>query len=174
MSPQIRDLLGVEPEAWIADRTCWADHVHRDDFGRVWDEYMDAFTRAVPLTHEYRMVHEDGTVKWVLEMMRPVLDEQGDPWVIQGVIFDITSRKGAEEYQTMRNERLASVIETQRDIAATDLNVDAVMLTICERTQELTRAEGATILLLDGDDLVIRVATGFLRRQGRRPHPDRR
>jgi diguanylate cyclase (GGDEF)-like protein/PAS domain S-box-containing protein len=163
VSPQIRDLLGVEPEAWIADRTCWADHVHRDDFARVWDEYMDAFTRAVPLTHEYRMVHEDGTVKWVLEMMRPVLNEQGDPWVIQGVILDITSRKEAEEHQTTRNERLASVIETQRDIAATDLNVDAVMLTICERTQELTRAEGATILLLDGDDLVIRVATGFLR-----------
>jgi diguanylate cyclase (GGDEF)-like protein/PAS domain S-box-containing protein len=95
-------------------------------------------------------------------MMRPVHDEHGDPWVIQGVIFDITARKEAEDFQAMRNERLASVIETQRDIAATDLDVDAVMLSICERTQELTRAEGATILILDGDDLVIRVATGFL------------
>ena len=36
------------------------------------------------------------------------------------------------------------------------------MRSICERTQELTHAEGATILILDGDDLVIRVATGFL------------
>ncbi len=162
VSPQVRDLLGIEPEAWIADREAWSRHVHPDDFERVWDEYMDAHTRGAPLTHEYRMVHEDGTVKWVLEMMRPVLDEHGVAWVTQGVIFDITARKEAEEYQSTRNERLASVIETQRDIAATDLNVDAVMLSICERTQELTRAEGATILLLDGDDLVIRVATGFL------------
>ena len=97
------------------------------------------------------MVHEDGTVKWVLELARPIHDEHGDPWMIQGVIFDITARKEAEELQAARNERLGSIIETQRDIAATDLDVDAVMQTICERTQELTRADGATILILDGD-----------------------
>ena len=64
------------------------------------------------------MVHEDGTVKWVLELARPIHDEHGDPWVIQGVIFDITARKEAEELQAARSERLSSIIETQRDIAA--------------------------------------------------------
>ena len=49
------------------------------------------------MSHEYRMVHEDGTVKWVLELARPIHDEHGDPWLIQGVIFDITARKEAEE-----------------------------------------------------------------------------
>ena len=160
VSPQVRDLLGIEPEEWLADKRCWSRHVHPDDYVRVWDEYTDSYTRDVPLTHEYRMVHEDGTVKWVLEVMRPVHDEHGDPWVIQGVIFDITARKEAEGKQA---DRLGSIIETQRDIAATDLDVDTVMRSICERTQELTRAEGATILILDEDDLVIRVATGFLR-----------
>jgi diguanylate cyclase (GGDEF)-like protein/PAS domain S-box-containing protein len=159
VSPQVRDLLGIEPEEWLADKRGWSRHVHPDDYVRVWDEYTDSYTRDVPLTHEYRMVHEDGTVKWVLEVMRPVHDEHGDPWVIQGVIFDITARKEADERQATR---LGSIIETQRDVAATDLDVDAVMRSICERTQELTRAEGATILILDDDDLVIRVATGFL------------
>jgi diguanylate cyclase (GGDEF)-like protein/PAS domain S-box-containing protein len=36
------------------------------------------------------------------------------------------------------------------------------MRRICERTQELTHAESATILMLDGDDLVIRAGTGFM------------
>ena len=167
VSPQVRDLLGIEPEAWIADQYCWSNHVHPDDFIRVWDEYMSAYTNDVPMSHEYRMVHEDGTVKWVLELARPIHDEHGDPWVIQGVIFDITARKEAEELLAARNERLGSIIETQRDIAATELDVDAVMRTICERTQELTHAEAATILILDGQELVMRVGHRVPRRQGR-------
>ena len=162
VSPQVRELLGIEPEAWIADQYCWSNHVHPDDFVRVWDEYMSAYTDDVPMSHEYRMVHEDGTVKWVLELARPIHDEHGDPWVIQGVIFDITARKEAEELLAARNERLGSIIEMQRDIAATELDVDAVMRTICQRTQELTHAEAATILILEGDHLVLRVGTGFL------------
>ena len=158
----MRDLLGIEPEAWITDQYCWSNHVHPDDFIRVWDEYMSAYMDDVPMSHEYRMVHEDGTVKWVLELARPIHDEHGDPWVIQGVIFDITARKEGEELLAARNERLGSIIETQRDIAATELDVDAVMQKICERTQELTHAEVATILIVDGDHLVLRVGTGFL------------
>ena len=99
VSPQVRDLLGVEPEAWLADQYCWSKHVHPDDFVRAWDEYMYAYTPHLPLTHEYRMVHEDGTVKWVLELARPIDDEHGDPWLIQGVLLDITARKEAESAQ---------------------------------------------------------------------------
>ena len=63
----------------------------------MWEEYEAAYHAHVPLNHEYRMVHEDGTIKWVLEQAFPVKDEQGNPWLIQGVIFDISERKRAEE-----------------------------------------------------------------------------
>ncbi len=162
VSPQIRDLLGVEPEDWIADQYCWSNHVHPDDFVRAWDDYMYSYSHDVPMSHEYRMVHEDGTVKWVLELARPIHDEHGDPWMIQGVILDITDRKEAEELQAARSERLGSIIEIQRDIAAEDLAVDAVMRWICERTQELTHADSATVLTLDGDHLDVRAASGFM------------
>jgi diguanylate cyclase (GGDEF)-like protein/PAS domain S-box-containing protein len=72
------------------------------------------------------------------------------------------TRKAFAGLQAAENERLGSIIEIQRAVAAADLEVDAVMRLICERTQELTHAEGATILILDGDDFVLRVATGFL------------
>jgi diguanylate cyclase (GGDEF)-like protein/PAS domain S-box-containing protein len=162
VSPQVRDLLGVDPETWHADPYCWSSHVHPDDFARAWEEYHDSYMRDVPLSHEYRMIHEDGSVRWVLELANPVHNEEGEPWLIQGVIFDITERKENEESASRRSERLRSIIETQRDIASGDLNVDEVMRWICERTQKLTRAEGATILILDGEDLVIRAATGFV------------
>jgi len=97
VSPQVRDLLGIEPEVWLNDFTAWRDHVHPDDIDRAWDEYQEAYRDHVPLNHEYRMVHEDGTVRWVLEQAFPINDEHGNPWLIQGVIFDITERKTAEE-----------------------------------------------------------------------------
>jgi diguanylate cyclase (GGDEF)-like protein/PAS domain S-box-containing protein len=97
VSPQVTELIGVTPTEWLTDNYCWRHHVHPDDIDRVWDEYVDAYTNHTTLNHEYRMVHEDGTVKWVLEQATTVRDERGDPWLIQGVIFDISERKRAEE-----------------------------------------------------------------------------
>ena len=97
VSPQIINLLGISQEEWLTDPYSWRRHVHPEDIDHVWEEYQAAYNAHVPLNHEYRMVHEDGTVKWVLEQAFPVRDEQGNPWLIQGVIFDISERKRAEE-----------------------------------------------------------------------------
>jgi diguanylate cyclase (GGDEF)-like protein/PAS domain S-box-containing protein len=97
VSPQVKDLVGIDPDAWLTDYYAWRHHVHPDDIDRAWAEYQEAYEAHVPLNHEYRMVHEDGTVKWVLEQAFPIDDEDGNPWLIQGVIFDITQRKRAEE-----------------------------------------------------------------------------
>jgi diguanylate cyclase (GGDEF)-like protein/PAS domain S-box-containing protein len=58
--------------------------------------------------------------------------------------------------------RLHRIIETQRDIAAADLDLPAIMTLVCERTRELTSADGSTVLMRDGDDLVHVAATGFI------------
>ena len=60
------------------------------------------------------------------------------------------------------DERLRRILETQRDVVAADLDLRSVMNLICERTQELTGADSGSILMLDGDDLVHRAATGFM------------
>lgn len=97
VSPQVQELLGITPEQWLADPYVWRKHVHPDDIDRAWNEYRAAFKAHTTLNHEYRMVHEDGSVKWVLEQAFPIADGDGNPWMIQGVIFDITKRKAAEE-----------------------------------------------------------------------------
>ena len=97
VSPQVVELLGLQQEEWLSDPYAWRHHVHPEDIDRAWDEYRHAYNAHEPLNHEYRMVHEDGSIRWVLEQAYPIDDEQGDPWLIQGVIFDITERKRAEE-----------------------------------------------------------------------------
>jgi diguanylate cyclase (GGDEF)-like protein/PAS domain S-box-containing protein len=67
-----------------------------------------------------------------------------------------------------QNERLALVLETQRDIDAAGLDLDRVMELIVERAMDLTRADGAMVSLIDGDELVIAAARGIASGVGER------
>jgi len=97
VSPQVEALLGVTPQGWLADPYSWGRHLHPDDFDRAWEGYRHSYRDHTPLEQEYRMVREDGGVRWVLELANPIDDERGGPWLIQGVLLDITQRRLAEE-----------------------------------------------------------------------------
>lgn len=57
-------------------------------------------------------------------------------------------------------EQLRAIIRTQTEIAASDLEAEAVMQLIAERAQELTRASAGLIELAEGDEMVYAVTTG--------------
>ena len=57
-------------------------------------------------------------------------------------------------------ERLLAVIETQNEIAATALDLDAVMALVLRRAQQLAGAAAGVVELLDGEELVCHVASG--------------
>jgi diguanylate cyclase (GGDEF)-like protein/PAS domain S-box-containing protein len=97
VSPQVEEMLGVTPEEWVRDPRAWARHVHPDDLDRAWDEYVEAVAAGVALQREYRMVHEDGSVRWVLERATTIMTESGEPWLVQGLIFDITGQRESEQ-----------------------------------------------------------------------------
>ena len=59
------------------------------------------------------------------------------------------------------SERLGRIIDTQREVAGLDQDLQAMIDLICERAQELTGARAGTILMQDGDDLVHRAGSGF-------------
>ena len=56
--------------------------------------------------------------------------------------------------------RLHEIIATQRDVATADLDVEAMMGLLCERTMELTGADGATVALLNDGELRIGASRG--------------
>ena len=59
-----------------------------------------------------------------------------------------------------RAEDLLAIIQTQTEIAASDLDLDAVMELIASRAQELTGASAGVIEIADGDEMAYRVTTG--------------
>jgi diguanylate cyclase (GGDEF)-like protein/PAS domain S-box-containing protein len=95
-SPQIRDILGVTPEAYIADPDMWIRMVHPEDRERV-KQQSDAFLegRGGDLD-DYRMVRPDGRVVWVRDRAFAYRDADGRVILEQGLLFDVTELKEAE------------------------------------------------------------------------------
>ncbi len=58
------------------------------------------------------------------------------------------------------SRHLRAIIQTQTEIAASDLDLDAVMELIARRAQDLTLASGGVIEIADGDEMAYRVTTG--------------
>ena len=57
-------------------------------------------------------------------------------------------------------ERLLRIVEIQNEIAATQLNLDAVMQLVAERAAEMTGAHAGIVELPSANEMVYRAATG--------------
>jgi diguanylate cyclase (GGDEF)-like protein/PAS domain S-box-containing protein len=96
-SPQIETILGYTTQEWIADPTAWYDWVHPEDRSAVIEENKRCETTAEAFSMQYRMIRKDGRTIWVEDSWVVVDDEHDDRLVFQGVVFDITERKLAEQ-----------------------------------------------------------------------------
>ncbi|MEX1046992.1 MAG: EAL domain-containing protein [Actinomycetota bacterium] len=97
VSPQVETILGCTPEEWLANTQWWSNHIHPDDADAVWETYSRHRENAEPLAHEYRMVRDDGRTVWIREEAQILRNEDGEPWLIQGLMHDVTEQKEAEQ-----------------------------------------------------------------------------
>jgi PAS domain S-box-containing protein len=97
VSPHIEQLLGFSQQEWLEAPFLWYWQLHPDD-RQLWNE---EFTRGCqtggPFKAECRFIARDGHIVWVRGEARLVKDELGRPGLLQGVAFDITDSKKAQE-----------------------------------------------------------------------------
>ncbi|HEV8421026.1 MAG TPA: PAS domain S-box protein [Actinomycetota bacterium] len=97
VSPQIETMLGYSPEEFIASPDLWYSMIHPEDRDRAMVADKRHYKTGEPLTEEYRLIGRNGRTVWVLDEAALVRDEQGGPRFSQGILYDITARKKAEE-----------------------------------------------------------------------------
>jgi diguanylate cyclase (GGDEF)-like protein/PAS domain S-box-containing protein len=94
VSASVEGVFGVGREEWL--RTDWWErHLHPDDRDRVLECRQSILTGTRPLHMEYRMTTGHGRDIWIGEVSQ-VVTHQGIPWLLQGLLDDITLRKLAE------------------------------------------------------------------------------
>jgi PAS domain S-box-containing protein len=97
VSPQIETALGFSQSEWLEDPVRWYQQIHPDDKMRWSEEAAEMFLSGKPLRSAYRVIARDGRVLWFQCEAKMIRREDGRPWFIHGVGFDITERKGLEE-----------------------------------------------------------------------------
>jgi PAS domain S-box-containing protein len=97
VSPQIEAALGFSQSEWLEDPIRWYQRIHPDDKMRWSVEAAEMFTSGKPLRSAYRVMARDGRVLWFQCEAKMISREDGRPWFIHGVGFDITERKQLEE-----------------------------------------------------------------------------
>jgi PAS domain S-box-containing protein len=97
VSPQIEAMLGFSQEEWLNDPVRWYQQIHPDDKGRWSMEAAQLFLSGQPLKSFYRVLARDGRVVWFHCEAKMVRSDDGRPWFIHGVAFDISELKRAEQ-----------------------------------------------------------------------------
>ena len=96
---------------------------HPDDREPVDQEIRAAIEAGRPFVLEYRILHADGGIRWVLERGIRTVDRDGVAW-LDGIIFDITERHAAEELRMERQIEAHRIAELEasraRIVAAAD------------------------------------------------------
>lgn len=115
MSTDIDSITGYPSAEFIDNRVrSYESVIYDEDRAMVARAIEDAIKVQSPWDLEYRVVHRDGTLRWVQEKGRAVLNGHGDVEYLDGLIIDISARKKAEAELAGRLdfERLVSRISS--------------------------------------------------------------
>ena len=95
ISENIKDIMGYESKAFLEYSSFWIDHLHPDDVDKLMSGLTDLFTNNFH-SQEFRLLHANGSYRWILEQLRLIRDREGNPVEILGYLIDISDRKQTE------------------------------------------------------------------------------
>lgn len=111
-SPRIEQMLGYTVAEWHRNEDFWMSRLHPDDRTAVLAATIRSETTGEPFSMEYRYLHKDGHIVWVLdEAVMLSRDDDGRPDLFQGVMIDVTARKEAEAKANESEHRFRALAE---------------------------------------------------------------
>ncbi|MBI2305825.1 MAG: PAS domain S-box protein [Rhodocyclales bacterium] len=106
VSQEAERLLGYPVDDWYRPGF-WVEHLHPDDRSWAVDYCASCTGRLENHDFEYRFIARDGRTVWLRDIVK-VVEEDGAPRWLRGVMVDITASKRA-------SQRHASVVESAMD-----------------------------------------------------------
>lgn len=119
------DFTGLSQEESLAE--CWRDTVHPDDRTVYRTKWADCVKEHLRFQHEFRLRHQSGTYRWVMEQAIPLFASNGRLEAYVSSCVDLSLRN-SDELQYQHNEaRFRAISEAAPlGIVVTDANGNCV------------------------------------------------
>jgi diguanylate cyclase (GGDEF)-like protein/PAS domain S-box-containing protein len=110
VSPAYEEIWGRSCESLYANSKSWIEAIHPDDRASTYEKYKIG-TSVGTYEVEYRIVHPDGSIRWIEARGFPVRDDAGRIVRIAGVAKDITERKQATQELRESERRFSDLLQ---------------------------------------------------------------
>jgi PAS domain S-box-containing protein len=113
VSPYVEKLLGYTAKEWVEDPILWYQRLYQDDRARWNREFSRTIALAEPFKGDYRFLAKDGRVVWIHGEVTVVRDDAGRPSFLQGIGYEITELKLAEQVLRRSSEELDQLVRAR-------------------------------------------------------------
>ena len=115
-SPSCEKISGYSQEDYFRDPELMSSIIHPDDRNSIITHQQLVDGEKIPGQIDFRILHPDGTVRWIAHACQPVYDDNGVFRGTRGSNRDITEKKTAEEALRVNEEKYRSFTEKISDV----------------------------------------------------------
>lgn len=108
-------VTGYTPAEYHDNPGLWYDIIHEDDRSQALDLVHRISTASEPLETEHRILHKNGSTRWIRSTLVPCRDMEGALHAYDGIISDITERKQADINLRESEERFSQIFHQHED-----------------------------------------------------------
>ena len=109
VSPASLAITGYSPEEFYQSPFLVRDIIHPDWIGYFHERLQDLLEKKVSTYYEFQIIDRNGKTRWVNQRNVLILDDNGTPVAIEGIVTDFTAIKNAEEELRKSEQRLNAV-----------------------------------------------------------------
>jgi PAS domain S-box-containing protein len=113
-SEEHRRLFGFDPESGVPSFEELIQRIHPEDRAPAMQTFESPSREATDFDAHFRIVHPDGTTKYVYGTGHPVFNASGDIGEFVGSVMDVTERKQAEEERERLRQAQADLARVNR------------------------------------------------------------
>jgi diguanylate cyclase (GGDEF)-like protein/PAS domain S-box-containing protein len=156
VSPAYEEIWSESCARLYENPDAWRDAIHPDDRERI----ARSHAQRVEIGRndlEYRIVRQDGSVRWISDRTFPICDAAGQLQRIAGVASDITARKKAEQ-RIERLNHIYAVLSGINTLIVRAQNRQELLRAACRIAIDPGRFSMAWIGLVDCDNARVKPA----------------
>ncbi len=159
---EVEQVTGYMAEEFISGAIRWKEVIHPSDLDYVKRNFRDAAQeKKEVLRTEYRILHKDGSIRWLADKRQLTYDAEGIFIQVDGLFLDVTEQKQAEEQILWNNytqKVLTSILQVSIEQISLAEKMERVLDFIFEVPWIKAESKGCIFLVEDNQEKLVMVA----------------